>query len=110
MQTKIKKTLINTALVAAMITIPSLPAMAAKTDAANLAQCKSSIQAQIDSVNKIDIASVNSRRNLFRAKLRVKADGNRSLVLCEIRDQQAVAITCLKGRACDTSSIASQAN
>jgi len=79
---------------------------AAKTDANYLAECKASVNAQFESVNKIKVASINSRRNVFKAKLRVKADGQRSMVLCEIRGDQPVALNCIKGKACEAGSIA----
>ncbi len=99
------KTLIKSALVVAGLSF-TFGANAAKTDANYLAECKSTINARFDSVSKIDVASINSRRNVFKAKLRVKAAGERSMVLCEIRGEQPVALECLKGKACEASSIA----
>lgn len=102
-----KNKLVKTALVATGLILSFGATAGSKTDANYLAECKSQIKAQYDSVNKIDIASISSKRNLFKAKLRVKADGERSLVLCEIRGEQPIALNCLKGNVCDTSSIAS---
>lgn len=99
------KNLIKSVLVVAGLSL-TFAASAAKTDANYLAECKSSINAQFDSVSKIDVASINSRRNLFKAKLRVKAGGERSMVLCQIRGEEPVALNCLKGKACETNSIA----
>lgn len=99
--------LFKTALIAASLSLSFGAAASPKTDANHLADCKTSVRAQFDSVSKIDIASINSRRNVFKAKLRVKADGERSMVLCEIRGDQVVALNCLKGKTCETASIAS---
>lgn len=101
------KTLTKSALVALGLSL-SFGATAAKTDANNLAECKTSVKQQFESVSKINVASINSRRNVFKAKLRVKAGGERALVLCEIRDGQDVALNCLKGAACDVGSIAAK--
>ena len=80
----------------------------AKTDANYLAECKAGVKAQFESVEKIDVASINSRRHLFKAKLRVKADGERAIVACEIRGDQPLALNCLKGNVCNVKSVASK--
>ncbi len=98
--------LIKSALVVTAFSLSFGAAAAPKTDANYLAECKNSVRAQFDSVTKIDTASINSRRNLFKAKLRVTADGQRSMVACEIRGDQPVALECVKGDACKVSTIA----
>ena len=98
--------LIKTALIVAGLSLSFGATAGSKTDSNYLAECKTQIKAQYGSVNKIDIASISSKRNLFKAKLRVKADGERSLVLCEIRGEQPIALNCLKGNVCETNSIA----
>ena len=100
------KNLIKSALVVAALSLSLNVSAATKTDAGYLAQCKETVKAQFDAVSKIDVASMNSRRNLFKAKLRVVADGERSLVACEIRGEQPVALNCLKGAACEAGSLA----
>ncbi len=100
------KNLIKPVLLASAVVL-SFGAQASTTDASQLAACKSQVKSQFEAVTKIDVASMNSRRNLFKAKLRVKAGGERAMVLCEIRGDQPVALSCLKGDACDVSSVAS---
>ncbi len=99
--------LIKTVLITTGLSLSLGATAGSKTDSNYLAECKSQIKAQYGSVNKIDIASISSKRNLFKAKLRVKADGERSLVSCVIRGEQPIALNCLKGNVCDTSSVAS---
>ncbi len=96
----------KTALIAAGLSLSF--GATAKTDASYLADCKASVKQQFDNVSKIKVANINSRRNVFKAKLRVKVDGERSMVLCEIRDNQEVALNCLKGAACSSAALASK--
>ncbi len=98
-------TLIKSAVVIAGLSLSF--GASAKSDAGYLSDCRASIKSQFESVSKVDVANIKSRRNLFKAKFKVKADGKRSLVLCEIRDEKPVALNCLKGDICSTSSIAS---
>ncbi len=100
------KSLSKVALVAASLALSLSANVSAKSDSRYLAECKNTVRAQFNDVEKIDIASINSRRNLFRAKLRVKADGERALVTCEIRGDEPIALTCKKGKACGTQSVA----
>ncbi len=95
------------ALIAAATLVTFNASAAPRTDANYLAECKASVRAQFDDVQRIDVASMSSRRNLFKAKMRVKADGIRTLVACEIRGDQPVALNCLKGATCKGADLAS---
>ncbi|MCH2189715.1 MAG: hypothetical protein MK188_02165 [Gammaproteobacteria bacterium] len=101
------KNLIKSVLVVAAVSLSFNASAENKTDADNLADCKQSVRTQFDDVSKIKVASINSRRNLFKAKLRVTSKGERAMVACEIRGEEPVALSCLKGAACEASTIAS---
>lgn len=101
------KNLIKSALVVAAFSLSFNASAANKTDANYLAECKQTVRAQFEDVSKIKVASIISRRNLFKAKLRVTSSGERAMVACEIRGEEPVALSCLKGAACEASTIAS---
>lgn len=103
----LKTSLLKTTLVAISLSVLGVANAGAKSDSDYLADCKASIHTQFDQVSKVDIASLNSRRNLFRAKFRVKSEQGRSMVLCEIKDGQVATLDCLKGKMCDANNIAS---
>ena len=101
------KNLVKSALLVAAISLSTNVLAAPKTDANYLAECKRTVKAQFDSVNKIEVAGMSSRRNLFKAKLRVVANGERSMVACEIRGDEPVALNCVKGNTCESGTVAS---
>jgi len=78
-----------------------------KTDGQLLTECKSSITAQFDSIDSIKATNISSRRGIFKAKLRVKANGERSTMLCTLKHGQPVALTCTKGE-CPANTIAAK--
>lgn len=100
--------LFKTALVVAAFSLSMNASASTKTDANYLAECKQTVRAQFDDVSKIKIASMSSRRTGFKAKLKVVSNGERATVACEIRDGQPVALSCLKGAACEATTIASK--
>lgn len=84
----------------------STNATTSKTDSELFTECKTSINAQFENVERIKLANISSRRGVFKAKMKVMANGQRSNVLCTIADNQVVALTCSSGSACPESSIA----
>lgn len=77
-----------------------------KTDSQLLTECKNSIQTQFEGVDSIKVANISSRRGSFKAKMKVKVNGERSKMVCTISEDQVVALTCASGTACPASSIA----
>lgn len=100
-------TLMKTALLTAGLAL-SLSANAgnAKTDGELLSECKNSVNAQFEGVDGIKVANISSRRGIFKAKMKVNVNGERSKVLCTISGDQSVALTCANGSACIAESIA----
>ena len=68
-----------------------------KTDSQLLTECKASVNEQFENASKVRVANITSRRNVFKAKFKVSAEGERSVVLCTIAGDQPVALTCLNG-------------
>ena len=80
-------------------------ATGSKSDSELFAECKASIYDQIENVERIKLSNLSSRRGVFKAKLKVKADGQRSSVLCTIEQDNVVALTCTSGGATCPSSV-----
>ena len=94
------KTLINTLFIsAALLTVSNA---IAKSDSEYLSDCKAQVMAEYDEVESIKVANINSKRKVFKAKLKVRANGEKSLFNCEIREVTPVVLTCLKGACGDT--------
>ncbi|RBP53308.1 hypothetical protein [Arenicella xantha] len=108
------KRIINTLTLLAISSIAALtivlPANAAdgRSDSALLSDCTANVAAQFDSADSIKASNITSRRGVFKAKFRVSTDGERSTVLCTIRDDQAIALSCVSGANCTASGIASK--
>jgi len=77
-----------------------------KTDSQLLTECKASVSSQFDQVERIKLSNLSSRRGVFKARLKVTADGERSRVLCTIADGQALTLTCINDANCPATSIA----
>ena len=77
-----------------------------KTDSELLTLCKASVGAQFEKVDRIKLSNLSSRRGVFKAKLKVTADGQRSRVLCTIAPDQSLTLTCTSDANCPVSSIA----
>ncbi len=103
MKTQALKTLASS-LVISIALIAGSQAIA-KTDNELLADCKAQVLAEYGSVERVKVANINSKRNLFKAKLKVRANGEKSLYACEIRGEAPVEVACLKG-ACDAGKVA----
>jgi uncharacterized protein (UPF0333 family) len=68
-----------------------------KSDSQLLAECKSSIAQQFESIDKLKASNITTRRNAFKAKFRVSTQGERLTVQCNIVGDQPVALTCVTG-------------
>jgi len=96
----VMKTLINTLFIsAALFTVSNA---IAKSDSEYLSECKAQVMAEYGEVESIKVANINSKRKVFKAKLKVRANGEKSLFNCEIRQVTPVVLTCLKGACGDT--------
>lgn len=97
------KTLINTLIVStALLTAANANA---ETDAHKLSLCKAQVMTEYGEVDRIKVANINSKRKVFKAKLKVKVNGENTLYRCEIRDDAPIALECLKG-ACESNKVA----
>lgn len=99
------KILINTIVVSAALLVGANAY--AHTDAQHLSNCKAQVRAQYGDVDRIKIANINSKRTVFKAKLKVTNDGKRMLFNCEIREGTPIALSCLKG-ACEAQNLAAK--
>ncbi len=97
------KTLINTLLVASALIVGGNAF--AKSDSELISACKAQVVAEYGEVDRIKVANINSKRTVFKAKLKIKANGEKSLYSCEIRRQEPAVVACLKG-ACDAGKVA----
>lgn len=86
----------------------SAHAAGSKSDSTMLTECKTSVAAQIENLDNIKVAHVKSRRDVFKAKFRVSANGERSVVVCTIEGDQPVALSCAKGKACGVNTVAAK--
>jgi len=77
-----------------------------KTDSELFTECKASINAQFENVDRIKLSNLTSRKGVFKAKMKVIADGQRTKVLCTIANDQVVTLTCIGDSNCPASSIA----
>lgn len=80
-------------------------AAGSKSDSELFAECTASIYDQIENVERIKLSNLSSRRGVFKAKLKVKADSQRSSVLCTIKEDNVVALTCTSA-SCPSSVVA----
>jgi len=101
------KHLVKTVMLTASLAL-SLTATAGdyKTDGQLLTECKNSINTQFEGVESIKVGNISSRRGTFKAKMKVKVNGERSKMLCVISDDQPLALTCANGTSCPASTIA----
>jgi archaellum component FlaF (FlaF/FlaG flagellin family) len=102
------KNLLKSVVIASTL-IFALPTYAdQKSDNALLTDCKDSITESIEGVSNVKVATIRSRRGVFTAKLRVTANDENSIMECVSEDSVTIAITCVSGSACDTSTIVAQ--
>jgi hypothetical protein len=93
-------------LAASLLISATAGASVKRTDNEMLADCIDSVNAQYQNIDSVKAANITSRRNFFRARLRVVADGERSSMTCVIRGDQAIALTCKSGDSCPANVIA----
>ncbi len=99
------KTLINTLIVStALVTGASA---FANTDAQQLSACKARIMHEYGDIERIKVSHINSKPKVFKAKLKVRANGEKSLYHCQIPKGDAAVVSCLKG-ACKAEDVAAQ--
>lgn len=95
------KALINSlAVTAILITSVSTQSAAAMTDNQRVTQCRASVAAAIDGLERSKVSNIRSHRGVFQAKFKVVANGERSVVLCKQDSDQQIVVSCLKGDAC----------
>lgn len=105
--TKLLSTLAISFTAALLVASPSMAAEA-RSDSALLSDCSNSISAQFETADSIKAANITSRRGIFKAKFRVSAEGERSTVLCTIKEDQIAVLSCVNGAVCASSSIAAK--
>ena len=93
-------------LAATLLMSASAGASVKRTDNEMLADCIDNVNAQYQNIDSVKAVNVTSRRNYFKAQLRVVANGERASMTCVIRDDQAVALDCKSGNNCPTSVVA----
>lgn len=91
---------------ASLLMTASAGASVKRTDNEMLADCIDSVNAQYQNIDSVKAANITSRRNFFKAQLRVVANGERSSMTCVIRNDQAVALNCKSGNSCPASVVA----
>ena len=89
------KTLINTLVISTALLIGANAF--AQTDAQQISACKAQVLAEYGEVDRIKVASINSKRKVFKAKLKVSVNGEKNLYNCEIREGSPIVLDCLKG-------------